>query len=107
MEHYKLDMLAAICNGKLNEQGFKLIFYRLLCSLRLMHSCNIIHRDLKPANILLNPATMEVVICDFGLARTLPLSCLGKHNGNTSRVRDSVLKGFKGREEACSNEIRA
>lgn len=31
------------------------------------------------------------MICDFGLARTLPESCIGKGSGNTKRVRDSII----------------
>ena len=70
-----------------------------------MHSANIIHRDLKPQNVLVNTTTMEAVLCDFGLAGTLPASCLGKHNGNTMRVRDSVLKDFLGKEHQSHAEI--
>lgn len=54
-----------------SEDHFKVVFYNLLCSLNFMHSANIIHRDLKPANILIDQ-DCNVVICDFGLARSLP-----------------------------------
>lgn len=106
MSTYKLSLFDIIQQSEINEAAYKLIFYQLLCSLRLMHSSNIIHRDLKPHNILVNPRSMEVVICDFGLSRTLPESSLGKHNGNTMRIRDSVLKDFMGVEEEHQNEIK-
>lgn len=32
------------------------------------------------------------MICDFGLSRTLPESCIGKGSGNTKRMRDSIIK---------------
>ena len=56
-----------------------------------MHSANVLHRDLKPANILLDE-DCNIKICDFGLSRTLPNSCVGKGSGNSKRMRDSILK---------------
>ena len=56
-----------------------------------MHSANVLHRDLKPANILLDE-DCNIKICDFGLSRTLPTSCVGKGSGNSKRMRDSILK---------------
>lgn len=47
-----------------------IIAYKLLCALNFIHSANIIHRDIKPANILIN-SDIDVILCDFGLARTL------------------------------------
>ncbi len=59
------------------------IMYKLLCSLKYLHSAKIIHRDLKPANVLIqntidkatgspvDPTNWEVKICDYGLARSL------------------------------------
>ena len=67
------------------------MLYNLLCGIRFCHSANVVHRDLKPANILINE-NCEVKLCDFGLARTLPESLIGKGSGNTKRVRDSILK---------------
>lgn len=62
-----------------------------------MHSCSIVHRDIKPQNILVN-SDCQVRVCDFGLARSLPESVLGKHNGQSQRVRHSVLTKLTGKE---------
>lgn len=75
----------------LNTDHIKIIIYNTLCALKFLHSSNVVHRDLKPANILINK-NCQVMICDFGLSRTLPESCIGKGSGNTKRVRDSIIK---------------
>lgn len=84
-------------NKLLTPLTAKVILYNLLCSLKYLHSSNIMHRDLKPHNILVS-VNSQVRICDFGLARTLPPGLLGKHNGQSSRVRHSVLTKFTGLE---------
>lgn len=38
-------------------------------ALAYAHSQNVIHRDIKPANILYNPATNQLKLTDFGIAR--------------------------------------
>ena len=48
------------------------IIYNMLCAINFLHSANIIHRDLKPSNILLTNQC-NVIICDFGLARSMPM----------------------------------
>lgn len=75
---------------ELSAGNVKTILYNLLCSLRYLHSANVIHRDIKPSNILVDESC-RVMLCDFGLARTLPESVTGKHNGQTYKVRHSVL----------------
>lgn len=40
-------------------------------TLQSLHQAHIIHKDLKPQNILVNPATGQVKITDFGLATRL------------------------------------
>lgn len=37
-----------------------------------IHSANLIHKDINPANIVLNTATGQLKIIDFGIATTLP-----------------------------------
>ena len=65
------------------------MIYNILRALKFLHSANVIHRDIKPSNILVNE-NCHVRICDFGLARSLPKSCMGKGSGNSKRVRDAV-----------------
>lgn len=67
------------------------IFYNCLLAIKFLHSANIIHRDIKPSNILVNE-NCHVKICDFGLARSLPKSSIGKGSGNSKRVRDAVYR---------------
>ena len=38
-----------------------------------LHKANVMHRDLKPANIMVD-SSLNVKLCDFGLARTVPES---------------------------------
>ena len=78
-----------VLNGVSQEYHVKRILFNLLCAIKFMHSSNIMHRDLKPANILISEEC-EIKICDFGMARSLPESLLGKGSGNTRRVRETI-----------------
>ena len=65
------------------------IVYKLLCAFKFIHSANVIHRDIKPANILID-SNLNVKICDFGISRTLPESCIGAGSGDSMRIRNSI-----------------
>ena len=54
------------------EKHVVFILYNLLCSLNFLETAKVIHRDLKPSNILINDQC-GVRICDFGLARSMPV----------------------------------
>ena len=93
MEKYDTDLRSLIRLGPKSgytEEHLIMIMYNTLCALKYLHSANVIHRDVKPSNILINRDS-NVKICDFGISRTLPESCIGKGSGNTKRVRDSIL----------------
>ena len=57
-----------------NELHLLKIVYNTLCSLSFIHMTNVIHRDVKPGNILIQQ-DCNVKVCDFGLSRSVPLSC--------------------------------
>jgi mitogen-activated protein kinase 15 len=47
----------------------KYLAYQLLQGLAYLHRCGLVHRDIKPSNLLLNLNSLELKICDFGMAR--------------------------------------
>lgn len=94
MEYEDSDLRKVIRAGLMSDmdlENIKLVFYNLLSAIKFVHTANVMHRDLKPSNILINPDG-QIKICDFGLARTLPESLLGKGSGNTRRLRETVLQ---------------
>jgi serine/threonine protein kinase len=95
MEYFESD-LKQVLSSSANKDDFTLehtiqVAYNILCAIKFLHSANVLHRDLKPGNILLDE-DCNIRICDFGLSRTLPESCIGKGSGNSKRMRDSILK---------------
>ena len=89
-DHDLKDLIKTGAQSGLQETHIRVILYNTLCSLKFLHSCNIIHRDIKPANILVN-YTCQIMICDFGLARTLPKTYVSNNSWNSWRFRQ-VLK---------------
>jgi cell division cycle 2-like protein len=73
MEYCEYD-LKSILNSKIKFSGFqiKYIMKQIIRGMKILHENFIIHRDLKTSNILLNRKGI-IKICDFGLARILPL----------------------------------
>ena len=63
-----------------------------------LHSKACIHKDIKAGNILITnsqmsqPYPFNAKLCDFGISRTLPDSCLGQGSGCSKRIRDSIGK---------------
>ena len=66
--------LLCVCARAVNHPTSKtkpLTKRRLLRGLKYVHSANVIHRDLKPSNLLINAASCELKIADFGMARVI------------------------------------
>ena len=69
MKYYSTDLNQYLKSGKNRFDALKMV-YNIACGLAFMHSVGVLHRDIKPSNLLLTP-DCQVLICDFGLARTL------------------------------------
>ena len=67
MPFYETTLKTYIRKKKVCDMNW--IVEGILKGLDFIHSVGICHRDLKTENILLNPATKEIKLCDFGLCR--------------------------------------
>lgn len=67
---FPTTLLGWLTNNKAAESQ-ALSFLRQLCSaLDHVHSCGVLHLDVKPSNILIDPASMDVRVCDFSVSET-------------------------------------
>jgi serine/threonine protein kinase len=57
--------------GKIQECTIRTIFSQLLSAIKHCNCCHIVHRDIKLENILVDTKTMNIQLCDFGLATVL------------------------------------
>lgn len=64
--------------GIFSEQKIRDLLNDLLPVLTFIHNSNIIHRDIKPMNIIRRQSDGKLVLIDFGLAKQLQPSALGK-----------------------------
>lgn len=63
---------------RLKPKTLKKFMKQLLQSVQVCHANRILHRDLKPQNFLVDPKTLTLKLCDFGLGREhgLPITKL-------------------------------
>ncbi|KAJ3149432.1 hypothetical protein HDU89_003796 [Geranomyces variabilis] len=57
--------------GPLTEETARHIFHQVISATSWLHSRNILHNDLKDENILINQATLETKLIDFGSANAV------------------------------------
>ncbi|WOB11102.1 serine/threonine-protein kinase [Piscinibacter gummiphilus] len=71
MEYLKGDNLQAYTTPAklLPVANVLLIVARVADALHYAHSQGVVHRDIKPANVVVDPATDQVKVTDFGIAR--------------------------------------
>lgn len=78
------------------------LFAKVCDAVEHAHRCGVIHRDLKPANILVESATGEPKVVDFGVARELdPTTTLSTLPGH--HIIGSVP--YMSPEQACGAEV--
>ncbi|GAB9463232.1 Camk/camk1 protein kinase [Globisporangium polare] len=77
------------------EEDARVLMGKLASAIQYIHSRGIVHRDLKPENILLKTSApgAEVMIADFGFARSMTGSRRGTACGTPGYVAPEVVQG--------------
>lgn len=77
------------------EEDARVLMGKLASAILYLHSRGIVHRDLKPENILLKTSApgAEVMIADFGFARSMTGSLRGTACGTPGYVAPEVVQG--------------
>ncbi len=70
-------------HGALEAEEVCWIYQRLLNALHYLHMSGVIHGDVKPANVIVQPASHNAVLVDYGLASMHPRS-ISKAAGYTA-----------------------
>ena len=71
-QHEAVFLDKLIENSPLEIKTFLPIAINIAKALGKMHQKGIVHKDIRPANILINPATNEVRLFNFGIASIIP-----------------------------------
>ena len=85
------DNLRAQPSRRFSESVVRLLAAELTLAIEHLHKLNVLHRDIKPENVLLT-GDGHVMLCDFGLAKTLP-------------NRAARTRSFVGTERYCPPEM--
>lgn len=77
------------------EEDARVLMGKLASAIQYLHARGIVHRDLKPENILLKTSApgAEVMIADFGFARSMTGSLRGTACGTPGYVAPEVVQG--------------
>lgn len=70
------------------------IFLQVLVAVRHCHSCGVLHRDIKPKNIIINLATREIKLIDFGCSTFLRETVYTKFSGEPTAKGASSTRQF-------------
>lgn len=92
-------------NQRMPHIYVKLYMFQMFCSLAHIHSMGVCHRDIKPQNLLVDTATHQLKLCDFGSAKIL---VRGERNISyicSRYYRRAQLLGMRqrGRARACGS----
>lgn len=101
MEYFPRGDLKARMYFGVSEAETLRYLEQIAAALRVVHGAGLLHRDLKPPNVMLRESD-EIVLIDFGLARTL--------DGGAHSTRTGVLRGspyYMSPEQALGEELDA
>ena len=95
LEYAGIDMLNFVkSKGKLNEQEAKNIFVQITKGAIDIHRAGVLHRDFKLENILIDPSSLSVKICDFGVSREIETQeVIFDQCGTPAYIAPEVIKG--------------
>ncbi|CAK83348.1 unnamed protein product (macronuclear) [Paramecium tetraurelia] len=104
----ELEKAKTLPEKRLPIHSIKMIMWKLLTNLKILHSHRIIHRDLKPDNLMFARKNdySSLILVDFGLATSeLQEKYLFRKCGTPGYVAPEVLSSRNGQKYNCRVDI--
>lgn len=64
-----LEVIRKYCGNTFTDKTLSMLGIEMINKLKILHENNIIHRDIKPENFLIDKATNNIQLIDFGLSK--------------------------------------